>query len=80
MRFAYCHFGQESGIPVLFFLGFSIGGHVAQTPALGHGTLVRRMILVATDPRGSDPSQDPHAADSAALTDPITAKGERLCG
>src|ERR1700739_1329669 len=111
IRFAYRRFGQESGVPLLFFqhfrggmdhwdpavtdgfpqarpvvlfdtaggagtsgdtpnsieamadhaaafvgalglaqvdvLGFSIGGYIAQTLALRHGTLVRRMILVA---------------------------------
>src|SRR5260370_29141064 len=55
-------------------LGFSIGGYVAQTLALRHRTLVRRMILVATGPRGGDPSQDPHAAEYAASTDPITGE------
>ena len=138
IRFAYRRFGQESGIPLLFFqhfrggmdhwdpavtdgfaqdrpvvlfdnagvagttgatpntieamadhaaefvgalglsqvdvLGFSIGGYVSQTLALRHRTLVRRMILVATGPRGGDPSQDPHAAEYAASTDPITGE------
>ena len=138
IRFAYRRFGQESGIPLLFFqhfrggmdhwdpavtdgfaqdrpvvlfdnagvagttgdtpntieamadhavafvgalglsqvdvLGFSIGGYVSQTLALRHRTLVRRMILVATGPRGGDPSQDPQAAEYAASTDPITGE------
>jgi pimeloyl-ACP methyl ester carboxylesterase len=138
IRFAYRRFGQESGIPLLFFqhfrggmdhwdpavtdgfaqdrpvvlfdnagvagttgdtpntveamadhaaafvsalrlsqvdvLGFSIGGYVSQTLALRHRTLVRRMILVATGPRGGDPSQDSQAADYAASTDPITGE------
>lgn len=138
IKFAYRRFGQESGIPLLFFqhfrggmdhwdpavtdgfardrpvvlfdnagvagttgdtpntieamaedaaafvgalglsqvdvLGFSIGGYVAQTLALRHPTLVRRLILVATGPRGGDPSQDPHAAEYAASTDPITGE------
>jgi pimeloyl-ACP methyl ester carboxylesterase len=138
IRFAYRHFGQESGVPLLFFqhfrggmdhwdpavtdgfaqdrpvvlfdnagvagtsgdtpnsieamadhaaafvgalgltqadvLGFSIGGYISQTFALRHRTLVRRMILVATGPRGGDPSQDPQAAEYAASTDPITGE------
>jgi pimeloyl-ACP methyl ester carboxylesterase len=138
IRFAYRHFGRESGIPLLFFqhfrggmdhwdpavtdgfaqdrpvvlfdnagvaassgdtpnsietmadhaaafvralglsqvdvLGFSIGGYVSQTLALRHRTLVRRMILAATGPRGGDPSQDPQAAEYAASTDPITGE------
>ena len=138
IKFAYRRFGQESGIPLLFFqhfrggmdhwdpavtdgfaqdrpvvlfdnagvagttgdtpntieamaedaaafvgalglsqvdvLGFSIGGYVAQTLALRHRTLVRRLILAATGPRGGDPSQDPHAAEYAASTDPNTGE------
>ncbi len=138
IRFAYRHFGRESGIPLLFFqhfrggmdhwdpavtdgfaqdrpvvlfdnagvagssgdtpnsieamadhaaafmhalglsqvdvVGFSIGGYVSQTLALRHRTLVRRMILAATGPRGGDPSQDPQAAEYAASTDPITGE------
>ena len=121
IRFAYRRFGQESGIPLLFFqhfrggmdhwdpavtdgfaqdrpvvlfdnagvagtsgdtpnsieamadhaaafvralglsqvdvLGFSIGGYVSQTLALRQRSLVRHMILVATGPRGGDPSR-----------------------
>ena len=138
IRFAYRRFGQESGVPLLFFqhfrggmdhwdpavtdgfaqdrpvvlfdnagvagtsgdtpnsieamadhaaafvgalgltqvdvLGFSIGGYVSQTLALRHRTLVRRMILAATGPRGGDPSQDSQAAEYAASTDPITGE------
>ena len=55
-------------------LGFSIGGYVAQTLALRHRALVRRMILAATGPRGGDPSQDPKAAEYAASTDPTTGE------
>jgi pimeloyl-ACP methyl ester carboxylesterase/phenylpyruvate tautomerase PptA (4-oxalocrotonate tautomerase family) len=62
------------GLSQVDVLGFSIGGYVAQTLALRHRTLVRRMILVATAPRGGDPSQDPHAAEYAASTDPITGE------
>jgi len=46
------------GLSQVDVLGFSIGGYVSQTVALRHRTLVRRMILVATGPRGGDPSQD----------------------
>src|SRR5258706_7523717 len=62
------------GLSQVDVLGFSIGGYVSQTLALRHRTLVRRMILVATGPRGGDPSQDPHAAEYAASTDPITGE------
>ena len=62
------------GLSQVDVLGFSIGGYVSQTLALRHRTLVRRMILVATGPRGGDPSQDSQAADYAASTDPITGE------
>jgi len=67
-------FASALGLSQVDVLGFSIGGYVAQTLALRHRTLVRRMILVATGPRGGDPSQDPHAAEYAASTDPITGE------
>src|SRR5580700_9375731 len=62
------------GLSQFDVLGFSIGGYVAQTLALSHRTLVRRMILIATAPRGGDPSHDPRAAEYAASTDPITGE------
>ena len=62
------------GLSQVDVLGFSIGGYVAQTLALRHRPLVRRLILVATGPRGGDPSEDPHAAEYAASTDPITGE------
>jgi pimeloyl-ACP methyl ester carboxylesterase len=62
------------GLSQVDVLGFSIGGYVAQTLALRHRPLVRRMILVATGPRGGDPSQDSQAAEYAASTDPITGE------
>jgi len=62
------------GLSQVDVLGFSIGGYVAQTLALRRRPLVRRMILVATGPRGGDPSQDPQAAEYAASTDPITGE------
>ena len=67
-------FVRALGLPQVDVLGFSIGGYVAQTLALRHLTLVRRMILAATGPRGGDPSQDPQAAEYAASTDPITGE------
>jgi len=62
------------GLSQVDVLGFSIGGYVSQTLALRHRPLVRRLILVATGPRGGDPSEDPHAAEYAASTDPITGE------
>ncbi len=62
------------GLSQVDVLGFSIGGYISQTLALRHRTLVRRMILAATGPRGGDPSQDPQAAEHAASTDPNTGE------
>ena len=62
------------GLSQVDVLGFSIGGYVAQTLALRHRPLVRRMILVATAPRGGDPSEDQRAAEYAASTDPTTGE------
>jgi pimeloyl-ACP methyl ester carboxylesterase len=67
-------FVHALGLSLVDVLGFSIGGYVSQTLALRHRTLVRRMILAATGPRGGDPSQDPQAAEYAASTDPITGE------
>ena len=67
-------FVRALGLSQVDVLGFSIGGYVSQTLALRHRTLVRRMILAATGPRGGDPSQDQQAAEYAASTDPITGE------
>src|ERR1700676_340156 len=67
-------FAGALGLSQVDVLGFSIGGYVSQTLALRHRALVRRMILVATGPRGGAPSQDSQAAEYAASTDPITGE------
>jgi pimeloyl-ACP methyl ester carboxylesterase len=59
-----------SGVDVL---GFSIGGYVSQTLALRYPARVRLMILVATGPRGGDPSQDPQAAEYDVLIPTINS-------
>jgi pimeloyl-ACP methyl ester carboxylesterase len=56
-------------------LGFSIGGYVAQTLALRHPAVVRRLVLVGTGPRGGEPSHDPKYAEYAGMTDPKTGEG-----
>jgi pimeloyl-ACP methyl ester carboxylesterase len=55
-------------------LGFSIGGYIAQALALRHPTIVRRLILVGTGPRGGEPSQDPKVGEYGASTDPRTGE------
>src|SRR4029077_21094129 len=39
-------------------LGFSIGGYIAQTLAMRHPGLIRRLILVGNGPRAGEPPQD----------------------
>jgi pimeloyl-ACP methyl ester carboxylesterase len=62
------------GLSEVDVLGFSIGGYVSQTLALRYPSLVRRLILVGTGPRGGDPSHDPKSAEYAASTDPTTGE------
>jgi pimeloyl-ACP methyl ester carboxylesterase len=60
------------GISQIDLLGFSIGGYIAQTLAIRHPELIRRLILVGTGPRAGEPPQDPGYAQYGALTDPAT--------
>jgi len=47
------------GLSHVDVLGFSIGGYIAQALTLRHPALVKRLILVGTGPRASEPSNDP---------------------
>ena len=51
-------FVQALGLKQVDLLGFSIGGYVAQTAALRHSALIRRLVLVGTGPRAGEPSAD----------------------
>jgi pimeloyl-ACP methyl ester carboxylesterase len=62
------------GLSLVDFLGFSIGGYVAQALALRHARIVRRLLLVGTGPRGGEPSQDPKTGEYGASTDPTTGE------
>jgi len=55
-------------------LGFSIGGYVAQALILRHPSLVRRLVLVGTGPRGGGPATDPKVGELGASTDPTTGE------
>jgi pimeloyl-ACP methyl ester carboxylesterase len=48
------HFMQALSLDAVDFLGFSLGGMVAQQIASTHPELVRRMILCGTAPRGGE--------------------------
>src|SRR5712672_3086243 len=62
------------GLSHVDFLGFSIGGYVAQALCLRHPAVVRRLLLVGTGPRGGEPSHDPKTGEYGASTDPATGE------
>src|SRR5271154_2752228 len=49
--FAFC---RALGLKAVDFVGFSLGGMIAQQMALDHPELVRRLILLGTGPRGGE--------------------------
>jgi pimeloyl-ACP methyl ester carboxylesterase len=63
------------GIAQLDVLGFSIGGFVAQAFTLRHSSLVRRLLLVGTGPRGGEPTRDPKVALHAGASPAIGLEG-----
>lgn len=52
-------------LPKVDLLGFSIGGFVAQTVAVSHPHLVRKLVLVGTGPRNGEPPTDKRVATVA---------------
>lgn len=60
---------QALGIPRADLLGWSMGGYIAQTVALRHPALVRRLVLAATNPGGPH-AVAPRPAVAKALSDP----------
>ena len=67
-------FVHSLGLSELDLLGFSIGGYVSQSLALRYPTLVRRLILAGTGPRGGESSRDEKYPEYAASTDPRTGE------
>ncbi len=53
------------GLTVVDVLGFSLGGFQAQDLTLRHPTLVRKLMLLGTGPRGGNPDSDPGVLDAA---------------
>ena len=68
-------FVNALGVSQPDFLGFSIGGYVAQAFTSRHPNMVRRLILVGTGPRGGEPATDPNYRPYATATDPATGEG-----
>ena len=68
-------FVNALGVSQVDVLGFSIGGYVAQAFTLRHQTLVRRLVLVGSGPRGGEPPTDPNYRPYATSTDPETGEG-----
>src|SRR5271156_3223284 len=67
-------FIHELGLSLVDVLGFSIGGYIAQALALRHSSVVGRLVLVGSGPRGGEPSQDPKVGEYGASTDPRTCE------
>ena len=53
------------GLQTVDVLGFSLGGFQAQDLTLRHPTLVRKLMLLGTGPRGGNPDSDPGVLDAA---------------
>ena len=58
-------FVKTLGLSQVDVLGFSIGGFVAQSFALLHPHLARRLVLVGTGPRNGEPGTNPGVLDVA---------------
>jgi pimeloyl-ACP methyl ester carboxylesterase len=67
-------FTNALGLPKVDVLGHSIGGYIAQTLALRHPEIARRLILAGTGPRGGEPSKDPKVREWGDSTDPETGE------
>jgi pimeloyl-ACP methyl ester carboxylesterase len=68
------NFAGALGLSTVDILGHSIGGYIAQSLALQHPKLVRRLILAGTGPRGGEPANDPKVREWGDSTDPKTGE------
>jgi pimeloyl-ACP methyl ester carboxylesterase len=53
------------GLKMVDVLGFSLGGFVAQDLVRRHPTLVRKLMLLGTGPRGGNPESHPRVLETA---------------
>jgi pimeloyl-ACP methyl ester carboxylesterase len=60
-------------LPKVDVLGLSLGGYVAQSFALRHADLIRRLVLVGTGPRNGEPPSDPRIREIAGNAVPSLA-------
>jgi pimeloyl-ACP methyl ester carboxylesterase len=63
-------------LPQVDVLGFSIGGYTAISFTLRHPSLVRRLLLVGTAPRGQEPRTDPRVDE--IVSRPVLGLEEHL--
>ena len=68
------NFAGALGVTTIDVLGHSIGGYIAQTLAVRHPKMVRRLILAGTGPRAGEPSKDPKVREWGDSTDPETGE------
>ncbi|MDN8617440.1 alpha/beta hydrolase [Variovorax ginsengisoli] len=59
------------GLPKVDVVGFSLGGMVAQDVTLRHPALVRKLMLIGTQPRGGNPEADPKIFEVAPRPVPV---------
>lgn len=62
---------QAIGLNIVDVVGFSLGGMVAQDLTRRHPKLVRKLMLLGTQPRGGNPDPDPRMFEVAPRPVPI---------
>lgn len=56
---------RAMGLSQVDVLGFSLGGYIAQDLTRRHPSLVRKLMLIGTGPRGGNPDSDPGVLERA---------------
>lgn len=62
---------QALGLSQVDLLGFSMGGYQAQEVVLRYPSVVRKLFLLGTGPRGGEPSKDPKVREKAPRPVPV---------